>query len=82
MQLESLYMSRQRYGDNEGKLTGEITFSNPQGKIQIVLGAAICQRVLALCAEGLVETAKDVAQNLTRAVLEEAQPQLEQRDES
>lgn len=69
MQLERLSMQRKSYGPNEGKLEGTISFKNPDGEIQIMLNDDSCLKILALCADGLVKSAQEVAQNLTASVI-------------
>lgn len=79
MQLERLDIQLKSWGPNEGKLEGEITFKNPTGKIQLILDDATCHKILVLCSEGLVNSAQDVARNLTTSVL--AAPLLTSKSE-
>lgn len=69
MELESLNITRVAWGDNAGKLDGNIMFKNPKGKVQIILSDSAAQRILEICAEGLVETAKIVANELTAEII-------------
>lgn len=69
MILEKLYMARQSYGPNIGKLEGELEFSNPKGKIQLILNDETCNKILGLCAEGMVQSAQQVAKELTAAII-------------
>lgn len=78
MQLESLSIQRRIYGPNEGKLEGEITFKNPRGKVQLVLNDEISQRLLAIVADGVVESSREIAVSLTAQVLT-AIPAIEPR---
>jgi len=80
MQLERLTMQRKYYGPNDGKLEGTISFKNPDGEIQIILDDNSCHNILALCAEGLVNSAQQVAQNLTAAVITQTGPLLENKE--
>ncbi|MHB8744635.1 MAG: hypothetical protein ACYC9L_16150 [Sulfuricaulis sp.] len=79
MILESLNMQRQLWGPNEGKMEGKISFKNPDGEIQIILNNETCHKMLALCAEGLVKSAQEVALNLTASVLLQTGPLLENK---
>jgi len=81
MQLERLSMQRKCYGPNEGKLEGTISFKNPDGEIQIMLDDNSCHKILALCAEGLVNSAQQVAQNLTTAIITQTGPLLEHTEQ-
>jgi hypothetical protein len=69
MQLESVNISRQCWGPNEGKMLGDITFKNPDGKIQLMLDDIACNKILALCAEGLVNSAQAIAKNMTASII-------------
>ena len=74
--LESLQVSMNTYGQNEGKYTGTIHFKGQYGAIELVLAPSISEHVLALCADALVENAKDVANNLTAAIINQVDRQL------
>ena len=69
MQLERLDISRKDYGPNKGLMEGEITFKNPAGRIQLILNDDTCKKILELCAEGLVDSAKEVANHLTAEII-------------
>lgn len=69
MQLERLDISRNQYGDNKGKMVGEITFSSPASKIQLILTDDACHKILKFCAEALVESSQSVAQQLTSEII-------------
>jgi hypothetical protein len=69
MQLERLEIRRNEYGHNKGKMEGEITFKNPVGKIQLILTDDACKKILEFCAEGLVDSAKEVASRLTAEII-------------
>jgi hypothetical protein len=70
MQLKALRIELRDYGINEGKYTGEVSFRNQYGSVEVVLAPEISQQVLALCAGALVKNAQDVAQIMTASVLE------------
>lgn len=77
MTLESLQIQRMTYGANKGKMEGAIKFENPQGNVQIMLDDETCHRILVLCADGLVTTAKAVALDLTAEIINSATKSLE-----
>ena len=70
MQLNKLVIERKRYGSNEGQYEGHISFDNELGKVDIRLSAEQCNELFRVCADGIVETAKDAARELTLSVIE------------
>jgi hypothetical protein len=70
MQLERLAITRETWGVNKGQFTGAIEFSNQSGKIQLNLNHETGQKLLAVVAECLVDTAKEVATQLTTEVID------------
>ncbi len=74
--LESLQVSMNNYGANEGKYTGTVQFKGHYGSIELTLAPSISEQVLALCADALVENARDVANNLTAAIINQVDRQL------
>ena len=74
--LESLEITFQHYGADEGKYTGSLAFKGHYGRISITLDPIISEKVLTLCAEALVENARQVADNLTASVINQSGKQL------
>lgn len=70
MQLDTLYLRRQTYGELKGKVTGEISFIDDAGRITINLSPEHVDRILFVCADALTAAAKEVATNLTAACIE------------
>ena len=80
MILKSLHIERRAsYEPDAGQLHGEIKYENHNGKISIMIDAETSQRILSLCAEGMVRESKRIANELTAAILEQAQPAIEDR---
>ena len=74
--LESLSVNRCTYGSEEGKYTGSLAFRGHYGQISITLDPIISEKVLALCADALVENARQVADNLTATIINQSGKQL------
>ena len=72
MELESLYLRKEPYGAKKGQMTGDIVFSNDGGKITLVLTAENSREILRICAERLVEQSREVATQMTAAIIENA----------
>ena len=70
MNLVSLKIERERWGSNEGKHKGMIKFDNELGEVAIILNDEMMQKIFSTCAEGLINTAKVAATNLTCSVIE------------
>ena len=80
MLLKSIYLRRNMYGVEEGKLKGNIDVGTSLGEIKLILTEEKCQQILNLVADALVEQTKEVAQLMT-AELIEGTPQLEHKEE-
>jgi len=73
MELESLSM----YRTYQGTVSGQIKFKGNAGSVEITLDEPAMQRILAVCADRLVEQAQEASNNLKAAVIEAAtQPAL------
>lgn len=70
MELRTIYLSRETYGADKGKLKGNVTVSTLAGEIKLYLSEEKAGRILNICADQLVENAKEVAQNITKEILE------------
>ena len=78
MELKSLNLNRYSY-QNDGKLTGTLHVTSNEGsEIKIVLTEDKADKILALISEQLVESAKEIAENLTREIIEH-RPALEDK---
>lgn len=72
MQLESLDVSLDKYGEHKGKYVGRAKFASSYGSVEVVLSPQVSTEVLKLCADALVANAKDMAQNMTAEVITQA----------
>ena len=70
MKLNTLKIERERWGKNEGKFTGSIKFDNELGEISVNLSPEQCDKLFAVIAEGIIDTAKEAANELTVSVIE------------
>ena len=74
LRLRSLSVRLEEWGDNKGKYTGTVSFVGQTGSMDIVLGSELSEQCLRLCGDALVAHAKETAQNMTTAVIENQTP--------
>lgn len=70
MNLNKLIIERIKYGDDVGSFKGTVSFDNEKGKVDIVLSPEHCEKIFAVVADGIVDTAKEAAKNLCISVVE------------
>jgi hypothetical protein len=68
--LKKLEIERIQWGADKGQFKGVIQFENDQGSVVLNLSPARCEQLFAVVADGIVETAKEAAHNLTCNVIE------------
>ena len=73
MRLRNLSMSLERFGPDKGKFTGKADFGNKNGSISLKLTPEMCEKIFEVCADGIIETAKEAAAHLTCTVIEHKQ---------
>lgn len=66
----SITDKNQYYPDRSQELCGEATFKGEAGEVKIRVGNEAAKRIVALCADGIVEAAQELAIKLTRETLE------------
>lgn len=78
MQLNELIISRNRYnfehqGIRPGGISGRIAFSDAnKHEVTLILSPEHIDKILAIVAESMVETTRELAANLTANVIEHA----------
>jgi preprotein translocase subunit SecD len=72
-------LTMHRY-DWEKELTGKLVFANDSGEVSLKLSQQHCDRILAIVADGVVASAREVAENLTASII--TAPRLEDKGES
>lgn len=72
MQLKSMTIRLSEYGTFEGRYTGTVHFAGEYGGVDIVLTPDMSDKVLHICADAMVAQVKEVAENLTAAVIIQA----------
>lgn len=77
MKLKSIYLSRQDYGKDIGKLTGKIEYDNYQSTVALVLSEEQAAKIVNLVAEDMVRHAKE----LSEILLVDAQASIAAREE-
>lgn len=70
MILTKLRIDKKQYGQDEGKYTGVAQFTGNAGDVALNLTPEMCDRIFLVCADGIIETAKEAAANLTCNVIE------------
>jgi len=65
MQLDYLHLTRQCYGKDLNKITGEIRFSDSNIQTAIKLSEPTASKMLELVAAELIENAKEISQSLS-----------------
>lgn len=80
MELDGLYISRDKC-TRDSPVTGSISFTDPNGKVEIKLTKQHCKLILEVVAEALIEQATEAANNLKGAVIDAVDGrQLEYKD--
>lgn len=67
--LKQLLIQRADWGADRGKLSGKIEFANEFGETRLNLNEELSQRIVDLCADELVKSARVIADNMSREVL-------------
>jgi hypothetical protein len=70
MVLTKLQIEKKRYGPNEGKYAGVAQFTGTAGDVVLNLTPEMCDKIFLVCADGIMGTAKEAAENLTCNVIE------------
>ncbi len=70
MILKNLEIELNTYGKEKGKYTGRVDFQNEDSKIQLRLTPEHINKIFELCADALVQTAKDAANEMTVNIIE------------
>jgi len=76
MQLTRLLVTRAEYGKDKGRLSGNVEFAGPNGKVELPLDEKLSHEILAICADGVVRASQQIATELTAQVINEV-PMLE-----
>ena len=71
MLLKKLEIERQSWGDYKGKCVGKITFEGNDGSVALNLNPASCEKLFLLVADGLIDVAKETAENMTCNLIEQ-----------
>ncbi len=78
MKLEKLRIEREEWGEHKGQLRGKVKFSGPIGEIDIILTSEQMDRILQVCADSLVETARAAGSLMTSELIDQVTPALAQ----
>lgn len=79
MELEQLIITKQHWGPMEGKYTGSVTFKGQVSRIEIQLGTELSREVLKICAEQLVEQARETGKLLTGEIIQQIDGRIEDK---
>lgn len=78
MQLSGINLTRSTFGADKGKLSGTLHITTQSGDIKLILSEEKAQQILILISEQLVESAKELAEDITKEIIEH-QPILEDK---
>ena len=67
--LTNLFIKLETYGVNKDRYTGSVEFANEHGTVEINLGPEVAEKILAVVADQLVESSKEIAANLTAEII-------------
>lgn len=70
--IKSIYLQSPDYGPDKGRLSGTIKFANARGEITVNIDPTKIERIVAVLAEELVDTARETARLMVADVLEQA----------
>jgi len=75
--MKQIYLTREEWGADKGKLVGSVTFSGPAGEVKIRVNNDKAVEIMKLLADSLVECAKETAALMREDLLEAvAVPQM------
>jgi len=70
--IKSINLYMETYGPDKGKLSGSIEFVNQHGEMKVRINNAQAEKIVAVLAENLVQTAQETATLMTAQVLQQA----------
>ncbi len=71
MILEQLTITRSTYGPDKGRMSGRVKFSSAAGTVELQLGEEVSRAIVRICAEGIVQASKQVADQMAADVIED-----------
>ncbi len=70
MEFQQLTIERQaKYMPNEGLLVGKVRFKDARGEVTLILLEPLAKQILDLCAVGVVEASRAIAEDICAEVL-------------
>lgn len=70
MILQKLEIEYQRWGDQKGKHAGTARFDSECGNVTLNLTPEMCNKIFLICADGILNVAKEAAANMTCHIIE------------
>lgn len=70
MQFESMHVTRNTYGPRQGEYSGTMCITGYYGEIHLNLDGKLSAEIIKLVAESLVRASQDVANNMTKDIIE------------
>jgi hypothetical protein len=70
MRLEKLEIERKHWGDDAGKLKGRARFSSKNADVAINLTEGHCQKIIDMCADALLDAAKEMSDVMRNDIIE------------
>lgn len=78
--MHTIHLTRSSYGSDEGKLSGNVSFTAATGEIKFNLTEEHCQKIVDIMADALIEYTQVAADKMHQAVIDSTSLLLEQKD--
>ncbi|HXS04867.1 MAG TPA: hypothetical protein VN731_10350 [Rhodanobacter sp.] len=72
MILQELKIEIERWGENKGQYKGAAKFGDERGEVSLNLSSEHIDQIFSVCANGIIETAKRAASDMTCKIIEQA----------
>lgn len=76
MILQKLEVSVISWGDDKGKYKGAAKFGDDRGEVSLNLSAEHIEQIFRVCADGILDTAKRAAADMTVNIIEQIGPEI------
>lgn len=67
MVLHSIYLSRVEWGEEKGTYSGQVTFADPERKIELKLNKDLASRILQACGNEVLNAGRELSIRLEEA---------------
>lgn len=70
LELSAVRIEKENWGANAGQYLGEISFRGPHANVQLKIPHGMCQLILDMCAEQIMEVSQQIAVELRADAIE------------